>query len=87
MPPNRENSSSASFYGSKLGNPSSGSKVTTILVKVKSKKKRDIFVGILEIRDFYHDGNHMRSCKNKRCGTETHNVIFFDVTLNSFDEF
>ena len=41
---------------SKHENSSSGSKVTTILVKVESKKKRNDFPaeGL-----FYHDGDHI----------------------------
>ena len=53
---NRENSSSASFYGSKLENPSSGAKVTSILVRSKSKKRDDFTAEVL----FYHDGDHIR---------------------------
>ena len=40
---NQENSSSASFYGSKLENPSSGSKVTSISLRYKKEKKREYF--------------------------------------------
>ena len=59
---NRENSSSASFWGSKLENPSSGSKVTSILVRSKSKKKRfDFTAGEL----FYHNGDHMQFSRAK----------------------